>query len=63
MIQRDLCLQQVEASRQTPVEDYQPPKLTNLGKWQAVTLVISLPVGPGSSAFSEPDNFFKKVQW
>ena len=53
----------VSRSVQAPVEPYQPPQLQDLGKWQAVTLVISLPTGPGSNAFNDPDAFFKKVEW
>lgn len=44
-------------------ESYQPPQVRDLGLWQAVTLVISLPTGPGSNAFNDPDAFFKKVEW
>ncbi|WP_082506216.1 hypothetical protein [Deinococcus sp. Leaf326] len=63
MNQRPVLTEDPRTATQTPREGYQAPKLTDLGKWQAVTLVISLPVGPGSNAFSEPDSFFKKVQW
>ena len=31
---------------------YTPPSVTPLGRWQAVTLVISVPIGPG--VFSTP---------
>ena len=44
-------------------DNYQPPQLQDLGKWQAITLVISLPTGPGSNAFNDSDAFFKKVEW
>ena len=44
-------------------ENYEPPHLQDLGKWQAATLAMSLPVGPGSNAFNDPDAFFKKVEW
>lgn len=53
----------ISRSVQAPAETYQPPQLQDLGKWQAVTLVISLPTGPGSNAFNDPDAFFKKVEW
>ncbi len=43
--------------------EYQAPQVKDLGKWQAVTLVISLPGGPGNNAFNTPDSFFKKVEW
>jgi len=31
-----------------PRPPYTPPRLTPLGAWTAVTLVISIPIGPGT---------------
>lgn len=30
---------------------YVPPQLTPLGRWEAVTLIQSVPIGPGSFGF------------
>jgi len=30
---------------------YTPPRLTPLGTWTAITLVTSLPIGPGAYVF------------
>ncbi len=27
---------------------YTPPRVQDLGRWQAVTLIYSLPIGPGT---------------
>lgn len=34
---------------QKQVPRYLAPKLTSLGAWQAVTLIVSLPLGPGGN--------------
>jgi hypothetical protein len=63
MNQRPVLAEDPRTATQTPAESYQAPKLTDLGKWQAVTLIISLPVVLGHNAFNEQNDFFKKVQW
>ena len=35
-----------------PRQAYTPPRVTPLGEWKAFTLVISIPIGPGSGVFS-----------
>ena len=38
---------------------YVPPRLTPLGAWSAITLVISVPIGPGSGVF-KPNSDWNK---
>ncbi|WP_189093559.1 hypothetical protein [Deinococcus ruber] len=33
---------------------YTPPRLIPLGAWRAVTLIISVPIGPGSRGVFNP---------
>jgi hypothetical protein len=43
-----------DADQPTPIPDrppYEAPRLTRLGQWDAVTLVYSLPSGPGARLF------------
>ncbi|WP_407543320.1 hypothetical protein Q0M94_25660 (plasmid) [Deinococcus radiomollis] len=34
------------------LQAYTPPRVTPLGEWTAVTLVISIPIGPGAGVFN-----------
>lgn len=37
---------------------YQAPRVTDLGRWQAVTLIYSVPIGPGGlGKTSQPPRF------
>ena len=51
-------LPSVQPSPVSPVrEPYLTPRLQPLGQWSAVTLVISVPIGPGSSVFKDWSKF------
>jgi hypothetical protein len=39
------------------VSTYVPPQLTPLGRWEAVTLIQSVPIGPGSFGFPSDDRY------
>ena len=40
------------SARPTPRQPYVPPRITPLGKWTALTLLISVPIGPGTGVFN-----------
>ncbi|WP_291423385.1 hypothetical protein [Deinococcus sp.] len=42
-------MMKTSTAQPTPQPTYTPPKVQNLGRWQAVTLIYSLPIGPGTS--------------
>ena len=37
---------------------YQPPRVQDLGAWQAVTLINSVPINPGKLFNSDKDNLW-----
>jgi hypothetical protein len=39
------------------VSTYLPPQLTPLGRWEAVTLIQSVPIGPGSFGFPSDNRY------
>lgn len=45
------------ANESYPSESYQPPRVTDLGQWAAVTLIYSLPVGPGGKVQGMDNTF------
>ena len=40
-----------ESATPTSCQPYVPPRITPLGKWTALTLLISVPIGPGTGVF------------
>lgn len=49
----------VPAHISSPQQAYTPPQLTPLGKWTAVTLITSIPMGPGSNMFNSDSSWNK----